>query len=119
MTRRFLLSGLVALAACRAPVDVAPAAVLYGRWEKIDTSLPPVTLELRRGASGDEGQVWLSGRTFTFPATLRGDSVVVEDPAAFAMPALVGELQRDGTLRVRLSGDPPHETTLVRRNMHD
>ena len=116
MTRRFLLGALVALAGCRAPTG--PGS-FYGRWDKLEDSLPPVSLELRHGANGDEGQVWLSGRTFTLPATFRGDSVLLEDPRAFATPPLVGELQRDGTMRVRLSGNPPHETLLVRRNMRD
>ena len=118
MTRRVLLSAILALAACRAPTG-APAS-LYGRWEKLEQSLPPITLELRRSASGDdEGQVWLSGVTYTLPATVRGTSVVLGDPLAFATPPFVGELQKDGTMRVRLNRNPPHEATLVRRKMND
>ena len=41
--------------------------------------LPPVTLEVRREGSATVGQVWLSGVTYTLPATLNDTSVILAD----------------------------------------
>lgn len=112
--RSRLAAALLLLAACRSPTT-ALAPRLHGRWEKLEKSMPPIVLELRRGAAGDEGQVWLSGVTYTLPAVLTDTSVVLAAPASSKPAPFVGVLQTDGRLRVRLDGDPPHEASLVRR----
>ena len=94
----------------------AASTRLYGRWEKVETSLPPITLELRGGARGSEGQVWLSGITYTLPATFVGDtSVVLADPASSRLAPFVGVLEKDGRLRVRLDAEPLVTAYLVRQ----
>jgi hypothetical protein len=112
-TRRTLALAAV-LMACR-PTPTEHRADFFGRWQKLEQSLPPITLELRRGATGAEGQVWLSGTTYTLPATFVGDtSVVLADPASSRLAPFVGVLEKDGRLRVRLDGQPPVEAHLVR-----
>lgn len=104
---------LVFVASCASPSE--PGATFYGRWQKIDKSLPPITLELRRGANGPEGQVWLSGTTFTLPATLDDTSVVLANPASSALAPLVGLMQKDGRLFVRLLNSRPVEEAYLER----
>jgi hypothetical protein len=108
---------LLALAACQSPTR-ADSSALYGRWDKLEKSMPPVTLEVRRSPSsftGAEGQVWLSGVTYTLPATVSDTSVVLADPVSSAPAPFVAVLQKDGTLRARLSGTE-REERLVKRN---
>jgi hypothetical protein len=123
MTRSLLLRlGVVALAACQSPTRATVPTALYGRWEKIEKSMPPITLEVRASTTsftGSEGQVWLSGVTYTLPASLDDTSVVLADPVSSGPAPFVAVLQKNGTLRVRLNGEPPHEATLVRRNVTD
>jgi hypothetical protein len=112
-SRSIALSAL--LLACRT-TPTEEGAPLYGRWQKLEKSLPPITLELRRGANGAEGQVWLSGATYTLPATFLGDtSVVLADPASSRLAPFVGTLENDGRLHVRLDGQPPVDAYLVRQ----
>jgi hypothetical protein len=112
-SRSIALSAL--LLACRT-TPTEEGAPLYGRWQKLEKSLPPITLELRRGANGAEGQVWLSGTTYTLPATFVGDtSVVLADPASSRLAPFVGTLEKDGRLHVRLDGQPPVDAYLVRQ----
>ncbi|MBV9879661.1 MAG: hypothetical protein JO180_04155 [Gemmatirosa sp.] len=96
----------------------ASSARLLGRWQKVDHSLPPVTLEVRASTSafsGYEGQVWLSGVTYTLPARLDDSSVVLADPVSSGPAAFVAVLQKDGTLVARLGGQPSTEARLVRQ----
>jgi hypothetical protein len=119
--RRTALLGLTllgALHACGAPTTTKAAAErLYGLWGKTDETLPPIFLDVRHEASGDVGQVWLSGVSYTLPAVVNDTSVVLARPES-SRPAehflLVGVLRPDGRLRVRLDGDPPVEATLDR-----
>jgi hypothetical protein len=127
MTRTLLRLGAAALlAACgRTPGDLGPSAqlseaALLGRWEKLEKSLPPITLELRRSTTsftGIEGQIWLSGMTYTLPATIVDTNVVLADPVSSG-PAPFVAVYRDGALRVRLNGHD-REERLVRRNLND
>ena len=131
MARTLLRLGLAAAAVCLAACgrthgDLGPRASLatsqamLGRWEKLEKSLPPVTLELRRSTTsftGVEGQVWLSGVTYTLPATIVDSNVVLADPVSSG-PAPFVAVVRDGALRVRLNGHD-REERLVRRNVND
>ena len=121
MTRSpIVAAALVAVAACHTSTAAAPRPPLWGRWQKLETSLPPVTLEVRTNLMGQyEGQVWLSGVTYTLPATLDDTSVVLIDAADSHRPPLVGVLQKDGRLRVTIGGTPPVEALLVRLRMED
>ena len=121
--RRVAMLALLVAAGCTTTVvddtdarlsATAPSTRLYGRWEKVEKSLPPITLELRRGATGPEGQVWLSGVTYTLAADVTDTSVVLADPASSRLAPFVGRLQKDGRLFVRLDGQPPVEAYLVR-----
>jgi hypothetical protein len=112
-----LLATLALAAGCRTVEPTTPAAVaaanLLGRWEKVEKSLPPVLLELRSTAQGVEGQVWLSGVTYTLPAVLADSIVSLIEPTDATR--LVGVLQKDGRLRVTFRGEPPVEAFLVKR----
>jgi hypothetical protein len=116
--RRTALLGfalLAALNACGAPTTNKDAAErLFGLWGKTDETLPPIFLDVRHEASGDVGQVWLSGVSYTLPAVVNDTSVVLARPESSRPAALVGVLRPDGRLRVRLDGDPPVEATLDR-----
>ena len=93
---------------------LAGSAALLGRWEKIERSLPPITLELRADAADRvTGRVWLSGVTYDAPVTL--------DDTSFALgagrPSMRGALTPDGRLRVRMldaQGVTQHEALLAR-----
>jgi hypothetical protein len=108
-----LLGALNALNACGAPTTTKAAAErLYGLWGKTDETLPPIFLDVRHEASGDVGQVWLSGVSYTLPAVVNDTSVVLARPESSRPAALVGVLRPDGRLRVRVDGAPPVEATL-------
>lgn len=89
-------------------------AMLLGRWEKREQTLPPVALDVRREGSSTVGQVWLSGVTYTLPAVLDDSSVVLANPASSALAPFVGVLQKDGTMRATLRGQPDYIATLHR-----
>lgn len=76
----------------------------YGRWQKTDASLPPVTLSVTREGSGVVGQVWLSGVTYTLPATLDDTSIVLADPASSKLAPFVGVITAPGVMRATLRG---------------
>ena len=117
MLRR-LPSVLLLLSACRtAPTAARPS--LYGTWEKAESTLPPVSLVVRRTVEGDQGELTLSGVRLAIQATLTDTSIVLADPVSSKPAVLVAVLQKDGTLRARLDGNPPYETTLVRRKLND
>lgn len=80
---------------------------LYGRWEKQESTLPPVSLDVRRTAAGArEGQVWLSSVTFTLPALIDDTTIVLANPTSSASAPFVAVLLSDGTLRATLRGTP-------------
>ena len=134
---RTLPLALVLLAACgRAGTDPAAAAVdtptapavsgaaggtmlassasLLGRWEKVERSLPPVTLELRADAADRvTGQVWLSGVTYESPVTLSDSGFTL----GAGRPTMRGTLTAERRLRVQFldaNGRAEREETLVK-----
>jgi hypothetical protein len=103
----------VAMVSCGGEVTVVGATEgLYGQWEKREQTLPPVTLSVRREGTATVGQVWLSGVTYTLPAVLDDTMVVLANPASSALAPFVGVLQKDGTMRATLRGQPDLVTTL-------
>ena len=100
---------VLALAACGSTAEPRPASArgqaLLGRWQKVERSLPPLTLEVRPNGAFVEGQVWLSGVTYTLPGVVDDTMVVLARPESSAPAPVVGVLERDGRLRVRLRGD--------------
>ena len=93
---------------------LASSAALLGRWQKIERSLPPITLELRSDAADRvTGRVWLSGVTYDAPATLGDSSFTL----GAGRPTMRGALTANGRLRVQMldaQGAVQHEATLAR-----
>ena len=93
---------------------LASSAALLGRWEKIERSMPPITLELRSDAADRvTGRVWLSGVTYEAPAALEESGFVLGGER----PTMRGALVAEGRLRVQLldaQGRVEHEATMVR-----
>ena len=88
---------------------------LYGRWEKRESTLPPIALSVRKDDGGATvGQVWLSGVTYTLPAVLDDTSVVLANPASSALAPFVAVLKRDGTLQATIRGTPDVSAVLHR-----
>lgn len=105
--------GASALVACAETELVGlNADRVVGRWQKVEESLPPVTLEVRRETSGLVGQVWLSGVTYTLPATIDDSSVVLANPASSALAPFVGVVQKDGSMRATLRGQSDYTARL-------
>jgi hypothetical protein len=109
-----IAASLALLAACT-DAPTARSEELFGRWEKVEKSMPPITLEIRRESTGPVGQVWLSGVTYTLPATVDDSSVTLARPESSTLAPVYGVLLPDGRLRVVLRGTPDYEATLVRR----
>lgn len=107
---------LVCVAACHSPVAPItpsdPAAPFLGRWERVDQGLPPVALVVRREGDALVGQVWLSGVTYTLPATFDDTSVVLANPAASTRAPFVGVLTLSWKMRATLTGQPDVVVTL-------
>ena len=93
---------------------LASSASLLGRWEKVERTLPPVTLELRADAADRvTGQVWLSGVTYQSPVTLSDSGFTL----GAGRPTMRGTLVADRRLRVQFldaNGRAEHEETLVK-----
>ena len=93
---------------------LASSAALLGRWEKIERSMPPITLELSVDAADRvTGRVWLSGVSYDAPAVLTESTFVL----GADRPTMRGELVADGRLRVHLldaQGGVEHEATMVK-----
>ena len=94
---------------------LASSAALLGRWEKVERSLPPITLELRADAAdGVTGRVWLSGVTYEAPVVLEDSGFVLGGERT----TIRGVLVTEGRLRVQLldaQGRVEHDATMVRR----
>ena len=104
---------LAGVAACDNPTTTKSASVrLYGLWGKTDETIPPIFLDVRHEAGGDVGQVWLSGVTYTLPATVGDSTVRIARPESSQRPALYGVLRADGRLHVQLNGEPPFDAVL-------
>lgn len=86
----------------------------YGRWSKNSFGIPPVTVLIRSEAGAATGQVWLSGVTYTLPATFTDSSVVLANPVLSSRAPFVGVLLKNGSMRVTLSGEPDHVDTLTK-----
>lgn len=111
---------LIALAAFAVACDEGPtngkgADRLFGRWQKTENTLPPVTLQVRQEGGATVGQVWLSGTTYTLPATLDDTMVVLANPASSALAPFVAVLKADGTLRATLRSNNSEVTAVLHR----
>jgi hypothetical protein len=93
---------------------LASSAALLGRWEKLERSMPPITLELRADAADRvTGRVWLSGVSYQVPVVLEESGFVM----GAGRPTMRGTLVAEGRLRVQLldaQGGVEHEATMAR-----
>lgn len=87
---------------------------VVGRWQKLEESLPPVTLEVRRESGALVGQVWLSGVTYTLPATIDDSSIVLANPVSSAIAPFVGVIQKDGSMRATLRAQTDYTARLLK-----
>lgn len=114
--RSLTLLALAAAVACDdGPTNGKGADRLYGRWQKTENTLPPVTLQVRQEGGATVGQVWLSGTTYTLPATLDDTMVVLANPVSSAPAPFVAVLKADGTLHATLRSNTSDVTAILHR----
>jgi hypothetical protein len=101
-----VVAAAAALGACGSSTTAPSTEQYFGRWERVGGGLPPVVLAVRREGGATVGQVWLSGVTYTLPATFNDTSVVLADPASSKLAPFVGVIKSAGTMRATLRGEP-------------